>query len=199
MGNDWSWGGALSGGASGAQYGPIGAIAGFGIGGITGAASETAARKVANAQNDINVQNQQNFERVIDWETYMSNTAHQREVADLKAAGLNPILSATHGGAVTPSSGLPVQTNPKVDMVTNRAAIMNANANSAKMISEAGVNKAQAALMKVQAKNAASGSFPLTNIPLHSAAGWFNRLKSQAPYAGKALANLFSHGSFADN
>lgn len=79
---------------------------------------ESSAANTAQSQAFAREQMKFNAEQAAlsrQWQENMSNTAHQREVKDLIAAGLNPVLSTGGQGASTPSGASAVGASGKVD------------------------------------------------------------------------------------
>lgn len=91
----------------------ISAGAGAVLGGVASGVSSLFSGKSANKANKKIAREQMAFQE------RMSNTAHQREVKDLRAAGLNPLLSA-NSGASTPAGAQ--YTAQKVDAVSDGIA-----------------------------------------------------------------------------
>lgn len=156
------------------MWGPI-IAAGIGAGGsLLGGAISSAGQAEANSANQWLARERMNWEatqaqKQMDFQERMSNTAYQRAMSDMKAAGLNPILAYQQGGASSPagamaSASAATMENAAAAMgegVTNAAQagarfmeLKNLAAQTDNTQSQEGLNKANADLSKVNAVKA---------------------------------------------
>ena len=85
--------------------GPIGGTIGGGIDQFGGALLGYSGQENANSANAAQAQLNRDFQE------RMSSTAYQRATADMKAAGLNPMLAYSNGGASSPGGAQAVMGN----------------------------------------------------------------------------------------
>lgn len=127
-----------------------------------------------------------------DWQERMSNTSYQRAVADLRKAGLNPVLSYLNGGAATTSGSSASANMANIDTSNSSGQI----ALLTSLISAASaenVAKIYAAASMYSSDNSLAGiKYSTNNGNYMNVGAWKEAAANLVPSVKKAITTLNS-------